>query len=161
MLDLSDEISDELSDDSIDIDDLTLDSDFADSSDDATLTLTAASELTSSSPTSFDDNTLIDDDFDFDALSDESHTAASPVAPVAAQPAESIKEDNAEDFSARFAADFDFVQSLDSNQVALDLAGQYLQLGEYDSAKRLLNEVISQGNSAQQQQAQLLLERTA
>lgn len=161
VLDLSDEISDELSDDSIDIDDLTLDSDFADSSDDATPTLTAASELTSSSPTSFDDNTLIDDDFDFDALSDESHTAASPVAPVATQPAESIKEDNAEDFSARFAADFDFVQSLDSNQVALDLAGQYLQLGEYDSAKRLLNEVISQGNSAQQQQAQSLLERTA
>ncbi|WP_288999664.1 FimV/HubP family polar landmark protein [uncultured Psychrobacter sp.] len=161
VLDLSDEISDELSDDSIDIDDLTLDSDFADSSDDATPTLTAASELTSSSPTSFDDNTLIDDDFDFDTLSDESHTAASPVAPVAAQPAESIKEDNAEDFSARFAADFDFVQSLDSNQVALDLAGQYLQLGEYDSAKRLLNEVISQGNSAQQQQAQSLLERTA
>ncbi|MGP5074979.1 FimV/HubP family polar landmark protein [Psychrobacter celer] len=161
VLDLSDEISDELSDDSIDIDDLTLDSDFADSSDDATPTLTAASELTSSSPTSFDDNTLIDDDFDFDTLSDESHTAASPVAPVAAQPAESIKEYNAEDFSARFAADFDFVQSLDSNQVALDLAGQYLQLGEYDSAKRLLNEVISQGNSAQQQQAQSLLERTA
>ncbi len=161
VLDLSDEISDELSDDSIDIDDLTLDSDFADSSDDATPTLTAASELTSSSPTSFDDNTLIDDDFDLDTLSDESHTAASPVSPVAAQPAESIKKDNAEDFSARFAADFDFVQSLDSNQVALDLAGQYLQLGEYDSAKRLLNEVISQGNSAQQQQAQSLLERTA
>ncbi|WP_288996929.1 FimV/HubP family polar landmark protein [uncultured Psychrobacter sp.] len=161
VLDLSDEVSGELSDDNINIDDLTLDSDFADSSDDATPTLTAASELTSSSPTSFDDNTLIDDDFDFDALSDESHTAASPVAPVAAQPAESIKEDNAEDFSARFAADFDFVQSLDSNQVALDLAGQYLQLGEYDSAKRLLNEVISQGNSAQQQQAQSLLERTA
>ena len=163
VLDLSDEISGELIDDSIDIDDLTLDNDFADSSDDATPTLTAASELTSSSPTSFDDNTLIDDDFDFDldALSDESDTAASSAAPVAAQPAESIEEDNAEDFSARFAADFDFVKSLDSNQVALDLAGQYLQLGEYDSAKRLLNEVISQGNSAQQQQAQLLLERTA
>lgn len=165
VLDLSDEISGELSDDSIDIDDLTLDSDFADSSDDATPTLTAASELTSSSPTSFDDNTLIDDDFDFDfdldALSDESDTAASSAAPVAAQPAESIEEDNAEDFSARFTADFDFVKSLDSNQVALDLAGQYLQLGEYDSAKRLLNEVISQGNSAQQQQAQSLLERTA
>ncbi|MGP5542697.1 FimV/HubP family polar landmark protein [Psychrobacter celer] len=165
VLDLSDEISGELIDDSIDIDDLTLDNDFADSSDDATPTLTAASELTSSSPTSFDDNTLIDDDFDFDfdldALSDESDTAASSAAPVAAQPAESIEEDNAEDFSARFTADFDFVKSLDSNQVALDLAGQYLQLGEYDSAKRLLNEVISQGNSAQQQQAQSLLERTA
>ena len=66
-----------------------------------------------------------------------------------------------EDFSAQFAADFDFVKTLDSNQVTLDLAGQYVQLGEYDSAKRLLNEVIAQGNSEQQQQAQQLLERTA
>ena len=69
--------------------------------------------------------------------------------------------ESAEDFSSRFAADFDFVKSLDSNQVTLDLANQYLQLGEYDSAKRLLNEVIAQGNSEQKQQAQVLLERTA
>lgn len=45
--------------------------------------------------------------------------------------------------------------------MTLDLAGQYVQLGEYDSAKRLLNEVLTQSNSEQQQQAQLLLERTA
>ena len=69
--------------------------------------------------------------------------------------------ETAEDFSSRFAADFDFVKTLDSNQVTLDLAGQYVQLGEYDSAKRLLNEVISQGTSEQQSLAQTLLDRTA
>ncbi|WP_182406729.1 FimV/HubP family polar landmark protein [Psychrobacter sp. GP33] len=64
-------------------------------------------------------------------------------------------------FDAQFAADFAFVDTLDSHQITLDLADQYLQLGEYDSAKRLLNEVVAQGNSEQQQQAQLLLARTA
>ena len=45
--------------------------------------------------------------------------------------------------------------------MTLDLAGQYLQLGEYDSAKRLLAEVMTNGNSEQQSQAQALLDRTA
>ena len=124
------------------------------------------SEAPSIAPTTlmFDDNTVIDDDFDFDNIAELATTSM----PVASEPFGHI--DNAiapvaeitstEDFSAQFAADFDFVKTLDSNQVTLDLAGQYLQLGEYDSAKRLLNEVIAQGNSEQQQQAQQLLERT-
>ena len=116
----------------------------------------------------FDDDTVIDDDFDFDSLS-ESTTASTPVEIDSEYANTHIDDaidiaadtDSAEDFSSRFAADFDFVKSLDSNQVTLDLAGQYVQLGEYDSAKRLLNEVIAKGNSEQQQQAQLLLDRTA
>ena len=64
-------------------------------------------------------------------------------------------------FAAQFAADFEFVDTLDSQQITLDLAAQYLQLGEYDSANRLLNEVIVQGNPEQQQQAQALLARSA
>ena len=115
----------------------------------------------------FDDTTLIDDDFDFGSLSD-APTATTPV-DLASEiennvDSEVIAEheiESAEDFSSRFAADFDFVKTLDSNQVTLDLAGQYVQLGEYDSAKRLLNEVISQGTSEQQSQAQALLDRTA
>ena len=115
----------------------------------------------------FDDNTLIDDDFDFGSLSD-APTATTPV-DLASEiesnvDSEVIAEheiESPEDFSSRFAADFDFVKTLDSNQVTLDLAGQYVQLGEYDSAKRLLNEVISQGTSEQQSQAQALLDRTA
>ncbi|WP_367108686.1 FimV/HubP family polar landmark protein [uncultured Psychrobacter sp.] len=66
-----------------------------------------------------------------------------------------------EDFAAQFAADFDFVNTLDANQVTLDLAGQYLELGEYDSAARLLSEVIAEGSSEQQDQAQEMLARTA
>ena len=132
---------------------------------------TAAHETIASNtaPTTvtFDDNTLIDDDFDFDSLA-SAPTATTPVE-LASEVENNVDSDftaetevaTAEDFSSRFAADFDFVKTLDSNQVTLDLAGQYVQLGEYDSAKRLLNEVISQGTSEQQSLAQTLLDRTA
>lgn len=130
----------------------------------------------SAAPTTgkFDDNTLIDDSFDFDSLA-SAPTATTPVEvkndyDVSSDVNSTDMLDNAtieteveatEDFSSRFAADFDFVKTLDSNQVTLDLASQYVQLGEYDSAKRLLTEVINQGNSEQQSQAQALLDRTA
>ncbi|MBH0096106.1 pilus assembly protein FimV [Psychrobacter sp. NZS113] len=106
----------------------------------------------------FDDNSIINDEFAVEPL-----TAATPVDIETDIAADKVVESpgTAEEFSSRFAADFDFVKSLDSNQVTLDLAGQYLQLGEYDSAKRLLNEVIAHGDSEQQSQAQILLERTA
>ena len=132
---------------------------------------TAAHETIASNtaPTTvtFDDNTLIDDDFDFDSLT-SAPTATTPVE-LASEVENNVDSgvtaetevETAEDFSSRFAADFDFVKTLDSNQVTLDLAGQYVQLGEYDSAKRLLNEVISQGTSEQQSLAQTLLDRTA
>ena len=107
----------------------------------------AVASSTAPTAVTFDDNTLIDDDFDFDSLS-VTPTATTPVEVQSIGGIESVE--TTEDFSARFAADFDFVKSLDSNQVTLDLASQYVQLGEYDSAKRLLNEVISQGNSEQQ-----------
>lgn len=106
----------------------------------------------------FSDNTLTDGEVDTHVP-----TALTPVTPIEDESplaAESTAE-TAEDFSSRFAADFDFVKSLDSNQVTLDLASQYLQLGEYDSAKRLLSEVITQGTSEQKSQAQTLLDRTA
>ena len=132
------------------------------------------SDASSTAPTTlmFDDDTVIDDDFDFDSLSlSESTTASTPVEvdseyanthlDNAIDIAPAADTSSTEDFSSRFAADFDFVKSLDSNQVTLDLAGQYVQLGEYDSAKRLLNEVIAKGNDEQQQQAQRLLDRTA
>ena len=130
---------------------------------------TNATAASSNAPTTdrFDDNTLIDDDFDFESLS-AAPTATTPV-DVASEiennvPSEFTADtevETTEDFSSRFAADFDFVKTLDSNQVTLDLASQYVQLGEYDSAKRLLTEVINQGNSEQQSQAQALLDRTA
>ena len=125
-----------------------------------------ASSMAPTAPLTFDEDTLANDDLDFDSLAD-APTATTPVdaeydvSTVDSEIVTYNEVETKEDFSLRFAADFDFVKTLDSNQVTLDLAGQYLQLGEYDSAKRLLNEVMTQGNSEQQQQAQTLLDRTA
>ncbi|MGP9691192.1 FimV/HubP family polar landmark protein [Psychrobacter sp. AOP30-A2-5] len=122
---------------------------------DSEYNLAEESIVTTTAPLLFDDNSLLDNEFDT-----HSSTALSPVEDESPLTAEDAAE-TAEDFSSRFAADFDFVKSLDSTQVTLDLAGQYLQLGEYDSAKRLLNEVLIQGTSEQQNQAKVLLDRTA
>ena len=125
---------------------------------DSEYTLAEESNVTPTAPLLFDDNSLLDNEFDT-----HSSTALSPVAPIEDESTLTAEDaaETAEDFSSRFAADFDFVKSLDSTQVTLDLAGQYLQLGEYDSAKRLLNEVLIQGTSEQQNQAKVLLDRTA
>lgn len=125
---------------------------------DSEYALAEESSVTPTAPLLFDDNSLLDNEFDT-----HSSTALSPVAPIEDESALTAEDaaETAEDFSSRFAADFDFVKSLDSAQVTLDLAGQYLQLGEYDSAKRLLNEVLIQGTSEQQNQAKVLLDRTA
>ena len=125
---------------------------------DSEYTLAEESSVTPIAPLLFDDNSLLDNEFDT-----HSSTALSLVAPIEDESTLTAEDaaETAEDFSSRFAADFDFVKSLDSTQVTLDLAGQYLQLGEYDSAKRLLNEVLIQGTSEQQNQAKVLLDRTA
>ncbi|MGM8886584.1 FimV/HubP family polar landmark protein [Psychrobacter sp. 1U2] len=110
---------------------------------------TSATETTP--PLMFDDETPFEDSFSLDdSILEDAATTANPV----------VTEDKT-DFAAQFAADFDFVNDLDNQQITLDLAAKYLELGEYDSAKRLLSEVIAQGSSDQQAQAQSLLERTA
>lgn len=59
-----------------------------------------------------------------------------------------------------FVEAFDFVEQLDKSQITLDLAEQYLDLGEYDSAKRLVNEVLTSATDEQHKtHAQALLER--
>ncbi|MEN6670431.1 FimV/HubP family polar landmark protein [Psychrobacter sp. B38] len=129
--------------------------------------LTETTNVTPTAPTDtlvLDDNTLIADDTLFsDDFGLEDSTVPTSVAPVTDNTVVTTDGDaeSAEDFSSRFSADFDFVKSLDSNQVTLDLANQYIQLGEYDSAKRLLNEVVARGNDEQQNQAKILLQRTA
>ncbi|MGP5210083.1 FimV/HubP family polar landmark protein [Psychrobacter alimentarius] len=117
---------------------------------------------TASEPLLFDDNTVLEEDFEFEPSTPAMPTSSAPVETDSNITFEDETDtESAEDFASRFSADFDFVKSLDSHQVTLDLATQYVQLGEYDSAKRLLNEVIDQGNQEQQHQAKLLLKRTA
>lgn len=57
------------------------------------------------------------------------------------------------------ADDLSFVATNDSAQVTLELATRYLNLGEQDSARRLLEEVLHSGNPAQQKSASDLLAR--
>lgn len=131
---------------------------FDDSSLESTTTETPS--VAATAPLLFDDNTSLENDFDSETDSSITPTSLAPVENESAVTSE-VETESEEDFSSRFSADFDFVKSLDSNQVTLDLASQYIQLGEYDSAKRLLKEVMVHGNDEQQQQAKMLLERTA
>ncbi len=112
-----------------------------------------------------DDQLFFDDNSDLDALGidtyDQPTFSESMTAAPEAETTESQPVTTATQLADQFAADFDFVSELDQNQVTLELAEQYLELGEYDSAKRLLQEVIAQGNSAQQNHAQALLAKTA
>ena len=59
--------------------------------------------------------------------------------------------------TTRVLSELSFVDSLDNTEVTFNLAKQYLDLGEYDSAKRLLDEVIQTGSTTQQQNARELL----
>ncbi|WP_019671608.1 FimV/HubP family polar landmark protein [Psychrobacter lutiphocae] len=73
-----------------------------------------------------------------DTKADSTPEVTSATAPVVAD-TETAIESGAEMAKQAFA----FVQDIDSAQLTLDLAQQYLEVGEYDSAKRLLQEVLS------------------
>lgn len=72
--------------------------------------------------------------------------------PIAAVTPKSSPMDN-------FADDLSFAIGGDTVQVTLDLANRYLNLGEQDSAKRLLEEVLASGNNKQRETAQSLIAR--
>ena len=113
------------------------------------------------------DDELFDEDMMFDDLVFDDNNGldveavTDPTSPVSAQ--KIILTNNLAPVTpdAILSSDFDYVRTLNSYQVTLELADHYLQLGEYGSAKRLLTEVITQGSSKQQQKAKMLLARTA
>ena len=53
--------------------------------------------------------------------------------------------------------EFDFGDEADVATTKLDLARAYIDMGDEDGARDILNEVLSEGNSEQQQQAQTML----
>lgn len=57
------------------------------------------------------------------------------------------------------AFDTSMTAGLDTSGITLDLAQQYVALGEYDSAKHLLEEVVNTGNAEQSRTASSLLKR--
>lgn len=54
--------------------------------------------------------------------------------------------------------EFDFGDEADVATTKLDLARAYIDMGDEDGARDILNEVLSEGNSEQQQQAQTMLD---
>ncbi|MFK7915165.1 MAG: FimV/HubP family polar landmark protein, partial [Pseudomonadales bacterium] len=67
---------------------------------------------------------------------------------------------NLDEDSGTLALDdeFDFADSDDGTSTKLDLAKAYIDMGDEDGARDILNEVLSEGTQTQQKQAQELLE---
>ena len=172
-LDATDMEHNELSFADIESNELGMDDDFSFTTDAVTTEESAPTDTTPS----FSLETEEASDFTADSLAIEEPVVANPIAESA--PAAAVAEladvaPTSADFAetaqsadtpvstpddSQFAADFDYVNELDSVQVTIDLAAQYLELGEYDSAKRLLKEVANQGNAEQQSQVESLLAR--
>ena len=102
----------------------------------------------------------IEDDFGADLDLGDLGVTAPSTAESAPQVALSSHLDSKPAPSNTFGAQPEnFGAQLDNAEIALTLANKYLSLGEQDGAKRLLNEVIADGNPAQKQAAQSLLAR--
>lgn len=74
-----------------------------------------------------------------------------PAAPVDETPAPSSADVLADE------DDFDFLGETDENATKLDLAKAYIDMGDNEGAKDILNEVISEGDDQQQSEARELL----
>lgn len=108
-------------------------------------------------------------------LSLEAEPAPAPVvepdAPTAVQPAanldlESELADLQSDLSGEGVAeesrggdDFDFLADSDENATKLDLAKAYIDMGDAEGARDILNEVVADGNDAQKSEARKLLDQ--
>ncbi|MEQ9508233.1 MAG: FimV/HubP family polar landmark protein, partial [Alloalcanivorax xenomutans] len=55
--------------------------------------------------------------------------------------------------------EFDFLAETDENATKLDLARAYIEMGDMEGARDILNEVISEGSDSQRDDARQLLER--
>ncbi|BFM99089.1 hypothetical protein MOXK02_06480 [Moraxella sp. K02] len=116
------------------------------------------------------DSLLISDDM-FDLSFDDSTTQAATPAntqttttPIASPETTSIA-DNAISTTAPVVEDLsailDVIKDIDTDTLNVDLAEQYVNLGEYDSAKRLLDEIKDSNNTILVERATALRQRIA
>ena len=107
----------------------------------------------------------------FDLSFDDSTTQAATPAntqttttPIASPETTSIA-DNAISTTAPVVEDLsailDVIKDIDTDTLNVDLAEQYVNLGEYDSAKRLLDEIKDSNNTALVERAAALRQRIA
>lgn len=127
--------------------------------DDTTKVQDATSNVLVTEPTPSDD--LIDLSFDDAAIQVTNQTTTTPTAsletPSVADNAISTTAPVVEDLSAIL----DVIKDIDTDTLNVDLAEQYVNLGEYDSAKRLLDEIKDSNNTALVERATALRQRIA
>lgn len=127
--------------------------------DDTTKVQDATSNVLVTEPTPSDD--LIDLSFDDTATQATNQTTATPTASLETT---SVADEGSlttapviEDLSAIL----DVIKDIDTDTLNVDLAEQYVNLGEYDSAKRLLDEIKDSNNTALVERATALRQRIA
>ena len=127
--------------------------------DDTTKVQDPTSNVLFTEPTPSDD--LIDLSFDDAAIQVTNQTTTTPTAsletPSVADNAISTTAPVVEDLSAIL----DVIKDIDTDTLNVDLAEQYVNLGEYDSAKRLLDEIKDSNNTALVERATALRQRIA
>ncbi|ATR78350.1 hypothetical protein [Moraxella osloensis] len=127
--------------------------------DDTTKAQDATSNVFVTEPIPSDD--LIDLSFDDTATQATNQTTATPTAsletPSIADEGSLTTAPVVEDLSAIL----DVIKDIDTDTLNVDLAEQYVNLGEYDSAKRLLDEIKDSNNTALVERATALRQRIA
>lgn len=127
--------------------------------DDTTKVQDATSNVLVTEPTPSDD--LIDLSFDDTATQATNQTTTTPTASIEttsiADEASLTTAPVVEDLSAIL----DVIKDIDTDTLNVDLAEQYVNLGEYDSAKRLLDEIKDSNNPALVERAAELRQRIA
>ncbi len=127
--------------------------------DDTTKAQDATSNVLVTEPSPSDD--LIDLYFDDTATQATNQTTTTPTAsletPSVADNASPTAAPVVEDLSAIL----DVIKDIDTDTLNVDLAEQYVNLGEYDSAKRLLDEIKDSDNPALLERAAALRQRIA
>lgn len=127
--------------------------------DDTTKVQDATSNVLVTEPVPSDD--LIDLSFDDAATQATNQTITTPTAsletPSIADEGSLTTAPVVEDLSAIL----DVIKDIDTDTLNVDLAEQYVNLGEYDSAKRLLDEIKDSNNTALVERAAALRQRIA
>jgi pilus assembly protein FimV len=85
---------------------------------------------------------------ELDLLSDDLNEPADLDVPASAAPSSAALDND---------DDFDFLSGTDETATKLDLARAYIDMGDTEGARDILDEVITEGNEGQQQEARELI----
>ncbi len=101
---------------------------------------------------------------EFDAQLDEVHTELDQLAASIEEPQEQLMPEaqlTADALAGEDEDDFDFLSGTDETATKLDLARAYIDMGDAEGARDILDEVVAEGNEAQQQEARDLIGKLA